>query len=444
MSDTPATAALPAEPDVTTSLVDAARVIGPGGLKLAMICAIMLGLLVPQFLVSNLVAEREQRRDAVQNEVALAWGRAQTILGPMLAVPFRSPSLRSPDGWERGTIVLPAAELTMNATLAPERRRRGLFEAIVYTTRIDFSGRFDDLAGALPADAELDWRGAFLMSGASDQRPTTEAPTVRWGDHTLSAGSDASVRCGGIMDLRWPLSLDGPPAPGSRFTGTMELRGTASLSFLPTAQRARFTAQGDWETPSYIGAGLPVQATTDESGFRAEWIGGRAERATRLPATFCASAIGLPAAMGVALLEPVPTYRMIQRSAKYAALFVLLAMMVYWLFERVAALRIHLVQYGLLGLSMVLFPLLLLAIAEPLGFGIAYAISTAMVMAQASLYTAAVTGRRMLATLFAGVLAGLFGFLYVVLRLESLALLAGALVLFAMLSAVMAATRRMS
>ncbi|MBW6399107.1 cell envelope integrity protein CreD [Roseomonas sp. HJA6] len=417
--------------------------IGPAGLKIAMICAIMAGLLIPQFLVSNLVAEREQRQEDARQEISLAWGRAQTVLGPLLAVPYRSPSLRSPDGWERGTLAIPASDLAMTATLAPERRRRGLFEAAVYTARIEISGRFGDIAEALPSEAELDWRGAFLVTAASDQRPSTEAPSLRWGDRTLTARGDGAAQCRGMDELRWPLDLDGPPVPGSSFSGTMELRGTGSLEFVPVAQRARFTAQSDWNTPSYVGAGLPLRATSDETGFRAEWAGGRAERAMRLPATFCAGTIGLPAAMGVALLEPVQTYRMIQRSAKYAALFVLLAMMVYWLFELTAGLHIHLVQYGLLGLSMVLFPLLLLAIAEPAGFGLAYAISTAMVMGQASLYTAAVTGRARLAVIFAGVLAALFGFLYVVLRLESLALLAGALVLFAMLSAVMVGTRRL-
>jgi inner membrane protein len=123
-------------------------------------------------------------------------------------------------------------------------------------------------------------------------------------------------------------------------------------------------------------------------------------------------------------------------------LFLALAFVTYVLFELLAGLRIHIVQYGLLGCSVVMFPLLLLAIGEPLGFAAAYAASTLAVMAQASLYTAAVTGRRALAAIFAGVLAALFGFLYVVLSLESLALLVGTLALFTVLSVVMAATRK--
>ncbi len=415
---------------------------GTMGFKLLAIGALVLALLVPQFFVAQLIAEREHRQRDVRAEIGRAWGRPQTVLGPMLVVPVRDVAGPASGAAEPRSIVIPAAELTMTAALVPETRRRGLFEAVVYTARIEASGRFGDVAGALPPDVEADWAGAYLLTGASDLRPATEAPALRWGERSLSIMGEGGRSCGAVRDvMRWPLGLDGPPVPGTAFAGTMELRGTDTLSLLPAAARARLAATGAWASPSYVGADLPLRAVAEDDGFRAEWVGGMAAQAIRVGSGQCAVS-ALPAGMGVALLEAVPTYRMVNRTAKYATLFVLLALMTYWLFETTARIRIHLVQYAMLGLSMVLFPLLLLAIAEPSGFAWAYAVSTAMVMGQASLYTAAVTGRRLLAAIFAGVLAALFGFLYVVLRSESVALLAGALGLFAALSAVMVATRR--
>ena len=119
-----------------------------------------------------------------------------------------------------------------------------------------------------------------------------------------------------------------------------------------------------------------------------------------------------------------------------------LSFLTYFLFEALSGQRIHLVQYGLLGLSISLFALILVSVAEPLGFAPAYAISAAAVLAQASLYTWSVTGRPRLAAVFAGVLALLFSFLYVVLSLEAYSLLAGTAALFAILSVIMAVTRR--
>lgn len=433
----------PASPEsAPPRAANGARVIGPAGLKLGLIGALVVALLIPQYLVAGLIAERESRQREVRAEIGRAWGTPQTVLGPVLVVPVLAPA--GTRGVEAGAIAIPAAELTMAATLAPERRRRGLFEAIVYSARIDIAGRLGDAAAALPPDVEPDWRGAYLMTGATDLRPAAEQPALSLGGRALPVVREGSARCGAVEALRWPLGLDRPPEPGAAFAGTMELRGTESLSMLPVARRLRFSAEAAWETPSYFGASLPHRTSAEDGTFRAEWTGGMAERSLRLPAEGCGPVLGRGAGMGVALLEAVPTYRMVNRTAKYAALFVLLAVMTYWLFELVSRVRIHLVQYGLLGLSMVLFPMLLLAISEAAGFGTAYAVSAAMVMAQASLYTAGVTGRARLAAVFAGVLAVLFGFLYVVLRMESMALLAGALGLFALLSAVMVATRRIA
>jgi inner membrane protein len=133
---------------------------------------------------------------------------------------------------------------------------------------------------------------------------------------------------------------------------------------------------------------------------------------------------------------------MVSRASKYTLFFLALVFVTCAIFELTAKVRLHAVQYALLGASVVLFPLLLLAIGEPLGFGAAYAISAAAVAAQASLYTAAATGRARLGLILAGVLAALFAFLHVVLRLEAYALLAGTLALFTALSIVMVVTRR--
>jgi inner membrane protein len=144
--------------------------------------------------------------------------------------------------------------------------------------------------------------------------------------------------------------------------------------------------------------------------------------------------------VGVALLEAVPTYRIVSRAAKYGMFFLALAFVTCGCFEMLARVRIHPVQYALLGASVVLFPLLLLpALGEAIGFTAAYAAAVAL---RASAYVGAVTLRGLLEAVMAGVLGVLFVFLYVVLSLEAWSLLVGALALFLALSVVMAVTRR--
>lgn len=431
---------MPAPPARPRSL---AASLGLPTIKLGMLAGLLLALLLPQYFIADLIAEREGRQEEVRREIGASWGQPQTVLGPLLVLPYRVRGQQWPELWERNSIAIPPTELSANAAMMPERRRRGLFGAVVYTANIDLAARFT-IAAVLPEGAEPLWTEAYLLTGASDTRRSAAAPTLGWDGRALTPIDESGTRCGAVDTMRWPLRLDGPPEPGRlvEVSGRVNLRGTGSLGFLPLAAQSRFTASGDWASPSYTGSDLPQHATQEGDSFRAEWTTGVPARASTMNSMGCSSIVNQTRTIGVTLLEAVPTYRMVNRAAKYALMFLVLAFLTYLLFELVAGLRIHVVQYGLLGFSVVLFPLLLLAIAEAAGFGAAYAISTAMVMAQASLYTASVTHDRRLALIFAGVLAALFGFLYVVLSLESFALLTGAVALFAALSVVMMVTRR--
>jgi inner membrane protein len=133
---------------------------------------------------------------------------------------------------------------------------------------------------------------------------------------------------------------------------------------------------------------------------------------------------------------------MVERASKYAVLFLTLSFLTYFLFETIARIHINIVQYGLLGLSITLFGLLLVSFSEPLGFTPAYMLSSLLILLQATIFTGSVTRQFRLAALFGAILAALFGFLYVVLSLEVYALLTGAVALFTALSLVMAVTRR--
>ncbi len=150
------------------------------------------------------------------------------------------------------------------------------------------------------------------------------------------------------------------------------------------------------------------------------------------------------ASLAVDLIEATPIYRMINRVAKCGLLFMVLAFATYLFFELLSRLQIHIVQYGLLGLSLSLFSLLLLALAEPIGYAAAYGLSAALVLAQSSLYTWSVARHAGPALAFAGMLAGLFAFLYILLGLETYSLLIGALALFLVVSGLMVLTQKVS
>jgi inner membrane protein len=432
----------------------------PSG-KIVMILGLVLLMQIPAMMVSGLIAEREARQQEVQANFTRGWGAAQSFAGPVLVVPYYGytatngpTSAVEVEGWMR----IAPTQSHISATLKPEIRRRGLFRAIVYRASITLSGAFSlpraDIKEALAG--KIDWSGARLVLGATDLRGLTPEARLDWngGDIAL-AGANTQDACGmQMMSVPAPFA-HGAPLPGSilPFNGTLVLRGTEAFHVAAFGQHLTVDIASPWSSPSFVGAMLPLNYQQDRAGFGAHWdLGDSAEPSgwhaadTALPT--CSTGVetmrfNQQAQLGVELQDAVPTYLMVSRASKYGVLFLVLSYLTLFLFEVVARVRIHIVQYGLLGLSVALFALMLISVSEPLGFVLGYAISTVCVLLQSSLYTLSVVRRARLAAVFAAVLATLFGFLFIVISLDAYALLAGTVALFSILSVVMFVTRKL-
>lgn len=428
--------------------------------KLFSIGALLLALLLPSTWVDQIIGEREARQDTVRDEIALAWGPSQRVIGPILVVPYL---VREPGYVGQGGQVFPPtvarhyahivpSRLAVNATLSPEQRRRGLFAAVVYSASVKLEGSVTIPAIAVPGspDAQILWAESFVAAGASDLRAWNDA-ALHWNGTDLqpSDSPPAGSECGAMSFMSWTLPSAIAPGQTLAFSTAMDLRGTGAFHVVPASRQMTLEVSAAWPTPSFTGTMLPRDSTVTDKGFAASWQdGGGARQAVwfaNTPMTCggpASTASAMPQQDGVDLLEAVPTYRMVNRTAKYVLLFLALSFLTYFLFETLSRVAIHPIQYGLIGLSVCLFPLLLLAIAEPLGFAAAYMIAAGAIVIQASLFTWSVTKRARLASLFAAMSTAVFGFQYVVLSLESFSLLAGAVALFLILSIIMAATRR--
>ncbi|MBP2227700.1 inner membrane protein [Azospirillum agricola] len=419
--------------------------------KVLQVAGLLLATLLASVPIAGIIHEREERQAEMRAEIMRSWSPAQTVHAPVLAVPYTAAH-----GKTGGYLKIAPRELSTQAVLAPERKKRGLFSAIVYTTTLDMTGTL-----AIPSAADLEaitgpggavfWEDAVVLLQASGLTGMTAGDRIVWDGRTLPwrACYELVPHAGDCSDaplVARPALTAATAAANAEipFQATVTLRGTEAFRQSVYSRQTTAVVKAPWPTPSFTGSVLPADPTVTDDGFEARWRMldfSRPQlwstvRLSETPDPDCLPSIG------VTLLEAVPTYRMINRASKYALLFIVLSFTVYALFELLSAVRIHVVQYGLLGLSMTLFALLLVSFAEPLGYAAGYWISAGLVLSQATAYTAAVT-RRLLSTLiFAVVLSGLFGFLYVLLSLESYALLAGSVALFLTLSVIMAVTQR--
>jgi inner membrane protein len=418
-------------------------------LKFVLIAGIALATLIPNYFVSGMIAERENRQDVVETEFTRNWGPQQHVYSPVLVVPYRTAPERA-----REYLKIAPDRLEVVANLVPQQRKRGLFHATVYDAKVAMQGTFavpdeERLKTLLAKDSRLLWNESFIVmmmtspTGLrSEDRITINGVDTPWQPCLEAVRPEQDCKGGSIILANAPLAAAAGKLP---FQLALSVRGTSSFNVMFAGKELDAAIKSPWRTPSFAGNILPISSSVTAQGFDAHWqTSNFGSPPISTAGAIVDAALWKGSAIGVELLEATPLYRTITRVAKYGLLFVALSFVIYFFFELLARLQIHIVQYGLLALSMSLFSLLLLSLSEPIGYTAGYVVSAALVLVQSSLYTAAVARRAVPALMFAAMQASLFAFIYVLLDLETYSLLIGTLALFAIVSVLMILAQRVN
>ena len=415
--------------------------------KVFFIALLVLTLLVPMGMIKNVVSERAQSMQAARNDIAEAWGSAQTVGAPILVVPFRYSTMRSGVSVTvRDEFYVLPSEVQYLGNITTTIRYRGIFEVPVYTASLNISG-------VLPApdidynedDFAIEWDRVQVALPISDARSIRQSVELRLGDATADFEPGGAVVAGFGQQLSISYAALGLESleTDQAFSFDLELGGTGALKFLPLGESTDVELRSTWPSPSFSGAYLPESREISEEGFTAVWRIldlGRGYPSSWYRSDYVPDTVGLTA-FGVDLLLPIGIYEASTRAAKYAILFIGLTFLIFFLFELFENLRLHPLQYLLLGLANCIFYLLLLAISEHASFGLAYSASAAASTGLVAGYSAAVLRAKERTAPVIVALTTMYLYLYVTLRAENYALLSGALVLFVVLALFMYATR---
>jgi inner membrane protein len=422
--------------------------------KLVVTGVLILILLIPLGMVRSLVHERERRGNEVAQEIAATWGRSQVLGGPVLTVPYRLHSRNENDKvitWISSARFLPET-LKVEGKIVPERRNRGIFEAVVYRADLQWSGTFrrPDFAGWGIAAGDIVWRDAYLSVGVPDLRGIRSGVGLSWGERSLEfepGGSEAGLWESGLR-AAVPDLQSGREGEIHAFSFSLGVNGSRQLQFLPLGRQTTVALTSSWPSPSFGGAFLPEWRRITDLGFSARWKVSwfgrsypqqwRQDDAEKLLPQ--GSVTG--SAFGVDLFLPADAYQKTERSVKYGVLFLLLTFLTFFLYEVFNPFSLHPMQYLLVGAALCLFYLLLLSISEHVPFGYAYLVAAAATVLLIGGYSVAILRGALRALLMTIVLGILYGYLYVLLKLEDYALLLGSIGLFAILALVMYLTRR--
>jgi inner membrane protein len=424
--------------------------------KVVMILLLTLVLQVPIWMIDDIIGERRQRNSEAEMEISAKWGREQTVIGPILTIPYERDIKQTVhrDGVDEEKVVsvqteqahFLAEELRIQAKTDHSKRHRGIFEVPVFRLDLAIDGYF-----AMPDFTEFDnkpdrilWDKATLAMLIADPRTITNHAVLTWNGEKIDfkpGPGNTETACNGIH-----LSLKDRLSEGDTFTfaSRLSLQGSRTLGFAPVAGTTTANVEANWPDPSFQGNWLPAEQSVSDHGFTAGWQ--IASLGRNFPQRWTGQGQVFKqinnSRFGVDFITPVDTYRMAERSVKYQFLFLALTFITLWLFEILGGVRLHPLHYLLVGAGMCLFYLLLLSLAEHLAFLTAYLVSALAIVLLVAGYCTAILRSTRRATVVGGFIVLLYGYLYTLLVNQDYALLAGSIGLFLLLATVMFLTRK--
>jgi inner membrane protein len=434
-------------------------------LKISAILFLTLLLLIPMIRIKFLIRERQALRDNVVLEIARSAGYAQTVTGPLLIVPYTrkvqeerldaSQKLVTVTREMAGELRLLPATMDLGGRLETDERRRGIYKARIYNADTQLQGRFDIPAyfGITSDVASYTFGPPHLVLGISDIRGIGNALTLRANGASVNfqPGTGTPVFSSGVQA---PLSIPAiSAAQPVDYLIELKLQGTGQFQVTPVGRDSHVKLSSNWPHPGFVGEFLPRTREIGADGFSAEWqtsfFATNLEEAlarcepSAEPGNHTCADFGARH-FGVSFVDPVDQYLKSERAAKYAFLFIGLTFAGFFVFEVLRRFSVHPVQYGLVGLSLALFFLLLVSFSEHIGFAAAYVVSAGACVGLNTFYVRYALGSAPPAMGFGGALAVLYGLLYGILSSEDYALLMGSLLVFGLLASVMVLTRNVN
>lgn len=416
--------------------------------KLFTIGFLILLLLIPSEMIQSLVYERQSINQEAIHEVSSKWGYEQNVSGPVLTVPYNVIS-KTYDNKEVFTTyyrhILPE-QLNIKASVKNEIRYRGIHDVVVYNAEIKLTGGFGSIADYFTdvKPEHILWNDAYMELGVSDMRGIKENVKLNLNGSQYFFNPGIQKQDINTVGLSVATPIDGADTlMKNSFEIELALKGSNGIYFLPVGKTTQVNMQSDWPEPKFTGDFLPDSRNITNNGFEAKWKVLHLNR--NYPQVWDGKVHEIAGTrLGVELIMPVDHYAKSNRAAKYAILTIVLTFIGYFFVEILRKVKVHPFQYILIGLSVCIFYLLLLAFSEHIGFNLAFVVSTLMVITAIALYTYAIFKNLRDSAVLSLVLLTLYGFVYVLIQLQDYALIMGSLGLFMILIVLMQLSKKIN
>lgn len=406
-------------------------------IRFIFVFAIIIGLMVPLFLVRALIEERENYFREAESTIANEWAEAQTITGPFLMI--SSTERKLPEGTATGTQIIENEDAYMPSTFSidhgttHEFRNRGIYTVPVFRAQANIEANFSPLT---VEEEQIELNFVRFVIGLSDT-VGIESVDFRWNNTAIpDAEAMEFYPIGQTVYVEFDPTL---LKDGGTLEVDLRFRGTTWFRVVPVGEQNTIRMESDWPHPKFSGKPLPDRHVVSANGFTANWEIHSIARG--FSSELSVADLRPPVVIGYMVREFQSPYRDLIRATTYGILFVVLTLMSILCIQLVSKAKFHIVQYGVVGIALVLFFLTVLSLTEHIGFLLGYVVAAVVLTTMNTLYVWFIT-RQMGITTFIGVfLVLLYAALYLVLQLQTYALLIGTLLLILLLGMLMYATR---
>jgi len=393
-------------------------------------------------MIQSLITDRQQYRFVAIHEISKSWAGAQTIAGPMITVTTKKEK-EDKEGKKyfvtRSYHYLPE-NLKINVEITSEKRYKGIYEVMLYKSKIKMSGNFN-LEKLFEQFADKTIEQSYISFNISDLGGIQKDVMLKLNgrNYNLMSGLKNKIFKNGFYsdfelnteDVLQNIDID------------LELNGMENLNFIPLGKFTEVNIKSLWNNPGFAGAFLPTTREITEDGFTAQWKVNHFNRS--YPQEWEGKTYdAFPSAFGVKLLVPVDEYQKTMRTSKYGLMIIVVTFLSFFMIELFSKKVIHPIQYLLVGLALLIFYSILLAISEYILFQYSYLISSLLIIALIGFYIKSIYESKQIATIITGMLFMFYGFMYVILQLQDYSLLLGTIALFIILAAIMFFTRKIN
>ena len=426
--------------------------------KMLMVGFLTLVLLIPLFFVQDLIRERSQRKTQMVDEVTNLWGKDILFYGPILRIPYTSYEAYNVTNPKTGITTIERKIITNYAYFFPnelkntsnikknESLKLGIFNHVVFTADMNFKGDFakPNFTKLGVSEENIQWSKASIIVKTTNLKSIKSELKIQLNNDKFSFEpqnmdkSEYSILASNNFDYKTLIKND-----KINFSFGITYNGSNSVKFIPVGKITTVSVDSDWESPSFEGsfAASDTTKTINKKGFHADW------KILDINRTFTQQYVNaLPNLddylFGVKLIQTVDEYQQNERASKYGFLVIGLTFLIFFLIQSVSKINIHIFQYSMIGLALIMFYTLLISITEHSTFSFAYTVAVTSVVAMITLYSISILKNRKFPMFIGIALSVLYTFIYVIIQMEDYALLVGSIGLFLILGAVMYFSRK--